>query len=81
MKGERNLFPSSQLVTEESRRRWKHRAAFILLAVEEGRAKLTEWEETFVQDIEKRMSDGKDLTLSQSSKLNQIFHKIEEAAG
>lgn len=35
----------------------------------------------FVQDIEKRLSDGKDLTLSQSSKLNQIYHAVQEKLG
>jgi hypothetical protein len=77
MKGERPLFPNSQLVSEESRKRWRARVAF-LLEHPEG---LTDWEAAFAQDIEKQLSEGRDLTLPQSSKLNQIFHKVEEAEG
>lgn len=81
MKGERDLYPESQLVSEESlkrwRKRWRERVDFIL----EYPDRLNDWEATFAQDIEKRLSENKDLTLSQSSKLNQIFHKMEEAMG
>ena len=78
MKGERPLFPNAQLVSEETRKRWIERLDYLL---ETTAGELSEWEEGFVQDIEKRMESGKDLTLAQSSKLNQIFHKIEEARG
>jgi hypothetical protein len=65
------------MVSEETRKKWNERIAFIL---EHGDS-LTDWEAAFAQDIEKRLSDGHDLTLAQSSKLNQVFHKVEEAIG
>jgi hypothetical protein len=78
MKGERPLFPNAQLVSEETRKRWRSRLDY-LLSTNEG--ELSEWEEGFVQYIEQAMAKSKDLTLAQSSKLNQIFHKVEEARG
>jgi hypothetical protein len=77
MKGERPLFDERELVSEETKKRWNERIAFLLDHSDD----LTEWESTFIQDIEKRLADGKYLTLAQSSKLNQIFHKVEEAIG
>jgi hypothetical protein len=78
MKGERPLFPNAQIVSDETRKRWRERLEYLL---ETNEGELSEWEEGFVQDIERRMESGKDLSLAQSSKLNQIFHKVEEARG
>jgi hypothetical protein len=78
MKGERQLFPNAQLVSDETRKRWRERIDY-LLETKDG--ELSEWEEGFVQDIERALEKGKPLSLSQSSKLNQIFHKVEEARG
>jgi hypothetical protein len=77
VKGERPLFPKDQLVSAETRKRWSERLAFLLDNAEE----LSEWEAGFVQDIERRLAEGKDLTLAQSSKLNEVYHKVEEAVG
>jgi len=60
---------------------WYDRTEFLMDHLVDDRIALTEWEMTFIQDIEKRLSEEKDLTLSQSSKLNEIFHRIEEAVG
>ena len=79
MKGERPLFPNAQLVSEQTRAKWRERIDYLL--DEEHATMLSEWEAEFAQDIEKRLSDGKDLTLAQSSKLNQIYHAIEEKIG
>ena len=79
MKGERPLFPKDQLVSEETRKRWSERVEYLL--EDEHALRLNDWEAGFVQDIEKRISDGKDLTLAQSSKLNQIYHRIDEEIG
>jgi hypothetical protein len=78
MKGERSLFPNADLVSAETRKRWRERLDWLL---ENGVGTLNEWEEGFVQDIEKRLEEGRDLTLSQSSKLNQIFHAIQDKVG
>jgi hypothetical protein len=78
MKGERALFPPEQLVSDETRSKWRHRIDWLL---EHADGLLTEWEEGFIQDIEKRMADGRDLSLAQSSKLNQIYHAKEEKIG
>jgi hypothetical protein len=78
MKGERQLFPPEQLVSDETRAKWRQRIDFI---AENGDGTLSEWEEGFVQDIERRIASGKDLTLAQSAKLNEVFHKVEEAVG
>jgi hypothetical protein len=81
MKGERPLFPKEQLVSAKTRQMWYDRTEFLMDHLADDRIALTEWEMTFIQDIEKRLSEEKDLTLSQSSKLNEIFHRIEEAVG
>jgi hypothetical protein len=81
MKGERPLFPKEQLVSAKTRQMWYDRTEFLMDHLVDDRIALTEWEMTFIQDIEKRLSEEKDLTLSQSSKLNEIFHRIEEAVG
>jgi hypothetical protein len=78
MKGEHPLFSNAELVSEETKKRWRDRLDY-LLGTHEG--ELSEWEEGFVQDIERTMEKGKLLSLAQSSKLNQIFHKVEEARG
>ena len=78
MKGERPLFSNAELVSEETKKRWRERLDY-LLETKDG--ELSEWEEGFVQDIERLMEKGKPLSLAQSSKLNQIFHKVEEARG
>jgi len=79
MKGERPLFRDAELVSEDTRKKWRERIDFLL--DEEATKYLNDWEAGFVQDIEKRMSDRKDLTLSQSSKLNQIYHLVQEKRG
>jgi hypothetical protein len=81
MKGERPLFPKEQLVSAKTRQMWYDRTEFLMDHLVDDRIALTEWEMTFIQDIEKRLSKEKDLTISQSSKLNEIFHRIEEAVG
>ena len=81
MKGERPLFPKAQLVSAKTRQMWHDRTEFLMDHLLDDRIALTEWEMTFIQDIEKRLSEERDLTLSQSSKLNEIFHRIEEAIG
>ena len=79
MKGQHPLFPKEQLVSEDTRKKWHERINFLL----EDRLSdvLSEWESGFIQDIEKWLTDGKDLTLAQSSKLNEVFHRVEERIG
>lgn len=79
MRGERPLFPKEQLVSEETRKKWRERINWLLQ--DEVTVKLTEWESGFVQDIEKWIADERDLTLAQSSKLNDVYHRVEERIG
>ena len=71
------LFGDDELVSEETRKKWSDRLAFIM----DSGSVLNEWEGDFMDSISQKLADGKDLTLAQSSKLNQIFHKIEVGLG
>ena len=73
------LFEDNEMVSEETRKRWQERIEF--LTATDAIDRLSEWENDFVDSIQIRLSQGKDLTLNQSSKLNQIFHKVEEMIG
>ena len=79
MKGERPLFPKDQLVSDETRKKWRERVDYLL--EEEHASRLNDWEAGFVQDMEQRLANEKDLSLAQSYRLNEIFHRIEEAVG
>jgi hypothetical protein len=76
--GEQSLFPSEQLVSEGTRKTWRKRVDFIL---EHGRGLLVAWEWILVHDIEQALGAGRDLSLEQSAKLNEVFHRLEEAVG
>jgi hypothetical protein len=77
MRGERPLFPASELVSAETRRRWSDRVAFCGLHA----AYLTDWEADFVSRMKELTDAGQDLSLGQSGKLNQVFHAVEEKLG
>jgi hypothetical protein len=79
MKGERPLFPNNQLVSDETRKKWRERVDYLL--EEDHASRLNDWEAGFVQDMEQRLANGRDLSLAQSYRLNEIFHRIEEAVG
>ena len=75
---EPTLFLPHELVSPETRQKWHQRIEYLL---EAGEDRLTDWEAAFVQDVEKQLADGRDLSLRQSSKLNQIYHVMEEKMG
>ena len=77
MTGERPLFPASELVSDETRRRWRER----LKKLDAHRELLDEYELKFLDDWIARMKDGQDMNLQQSSFLNRTFHRVEEAVG
>jgi hypothetical protein len=76
MKGERPLFPPEQLVSEETRRRWRERLAF--LSQHEGL--LDEYQVTFDRDWLAKI-DTEDMNFNQSKFLNRVFHRVEEVVG
>jgi hypothetical protein len=77
MTGDRPLFPPDQLVSEETRGRWRERLAYL----KQHEGMLDDYQATFVGDWLVRIKDGKDMNFNQSSFLNRAFHKVEEAVG
>jgi hypothetical protein len=71
------LFPPAELVSDETRRRWRHHVAFLWQHGEH----INEWESGFLTSIKQQLDAGKDLSLAQSSKLGKIFHREEERLG
>lgn len=71
------LFPAAELVSDETRRRWKHHVAFLW---EHGRY-LNEWEAGFLDSIKTLVDADIDLSLKQSSRLSKIFHREQERIG
>jgi hypothetical protein len=76
MKGERPLFPADQLVSEETRKRWRERLRFL----SEHMDLLDEYQATFVRDWLVKV-ETEDMNFNQSKFLNRTFHKVEEAIG
>jgi len=76
MKGERPLFPPEQLVSEETRKRWRERLAFLKRHEE----LLDEYQQTFVNDWLAKI-DREDMNFNQSKFMNRTFHRAEEAVG
>jgi hypothetical protein len=71
------LFPATELVSDETRRRWQHHIAFLW---EHGRY-LNEWEAGFMTSIKAQLEAGQDLSLAQSFKLGKIFKREQERIG
>jgi hypothetical protein len=42
---------------------------------------MSDWEVAFVDDMNTVLDRGRDLTLRQSFKLNEVYHKVQEAVG
>jgi len=77
MSAQPSLFPAGALVTEAMRQGWRERIAFLW---ENGRYP-NEWEAGFMSSIKGQVEAGRDLSLSQSSKLGKIFHREQERIG
>jgi hypothetical protein len=71
------LFPDSELVSEETRKKWAHYIEFLTAHPDW----MTFWEMEFTKSIADWLSGGRDLTLNQSFKLGQVFHRVEERIG
>ena len=71
------LFPASELVSAETRRRWAHHVAWLW---EHGKY-VNEWESSFLTSVKAQLDAGRDLSLAQSSKLGKIFRREEERIG
>jgi hypothetical protein len=76
MKGEQPLFPLDQLVSEETRRRWRERLAFL----QQHMYLLDEYQQNFVNDWLAKIAT-EDMNFNQSKFLNRAFHQVEEAVG
>jgi len=64
-------------ITPERRAKWDRQIHFLC----EHSGYLNDWETGFVDSIELRRSEGKDLSIQQSFKLNEIFHRVEQKVG
>ena len=64
-------------ISNQTRRKWAKRVAFCL----EQQALLTDWELGFIEDMDRLLDKKIDLRIGQSFKLNEIYHKVEEATG
>ena len=71
------LFPAAELVSDETRAKWRHYVEFLW---EHGKY-LNEWEAGFMSSIKAQLEEGRDLSLAQSSKLGNIFHREQERLG
>jgi len=65
------------MTPEEYRARWHNRVDFCIAHTD----KMSDWEVAFVDDMNTVLDRGRDLTLRQSFKLNEVYHKVQEAVG
>ncbi len=63
------------MISDQTRDKWKRKLNTILKYYESNSIQLNDWELEFVDSIEKRLSEGKDLTFNQSKSLNKIYNK------
>jgi hypothetical protein len=77
VKGERPLFSPEQLVSEETRRRWRERLAYLSRHMD----LLDDYQRDFVRDWTVKIARGEDMNFNQSKFLNRCFHHVEEAIG
>jgi len=59
------------------RHKWKYRIEFL----EERTEHLNQWEIHFIASLSKWLSEDKDLTMGQSFKLGEIFHRVVGEVG
>ncbi len=64
-------------VTADMRKRWDHRIEFLL----EYHKHMSDWEVEFVDSLSMHRSNGENLSMKQSAKLTEVFHRIEERVG
>lgn len=57
--------------------KWQKKIETIQDAIEYNFLTINSWEEEFLDSIEKRLSDGKELSWKQSKILNSIYGRIE----
>ena len=62
-------------MTEKLRRTWQSKIDTVIESHNMGCTELNDWEREFIDSLERRLSEGKDLTWKQSKKLNQIYEK------
>lgn len=60
-----------ETITDEMRIRWKQQIAFL----EDAQDRLSDWELGFIESVGR----GKDLSIRQSFKLGEIYHRVRDA--
>jgi hypothetical protein len=65
-----------QMITNSTREKWKMKLKTIQEAVEYNYIELNEWEEGFLDSVEKLLTGGSDISIQQSISLNRIYGKI-----
>lgn len=65
------------MIEEERKAMWKERLAFCIKYTD----RLSDWEIGFIDSIDSQFDKKGELTLKQSFKLGQIYHKLEEEIG
>lgn len=61
------------MISDETRKKWDDRIYF--LEMEVGPDQLNDWERNFVAHLEAIRRDGRDLSIKQSFKLNEIYYR------
>lgn len=64
-------------ISNQMRRKWRRRIDYLI----ERQEDMNDWERGFVDDMDKRLSEEKDLTIGQAYKLGEIFKEIDEGVG
>ena len=62
------------MLTDATRQKWSTRTDYLI----EQQNKLTDWEIGFIEDMDRKLDSGMDLTIKQSFKLGEIFKRIDE---
>jgi len=66
------------MISKNTRERWQHQVDYL---EDTGFAECSDWELSFIDSISASLDQGKELTMKQSSKLGQIFHRINGKVG
>ena len=63
-------------VSEEIKNKWRHRLSLILRCHNNGTLFLNDWELSFIDSIDSKLSKDEEITFNQSSALTKIYERI-----
>jgi hypothetical protein len=66
------------MISKTTRKRWQDRVDFL---ENDGWSECSNWELSFIDSVSTALEQGRDLTFKQSSKLGDIFHRVERKLG